>query len=105
VETGDYNKLIADIESGAVKGLLILGDTSELDAGLFKNGVKTVVVTTSVKNVPATANVVLPAATFAEVEGTVTNAEGRVRKVTKAIAPAAGKDNAQIISELSGLLS
>jgi formate dehydrogenase major subunit len=105
VETGEYNKLLADIESGAVKGLLILGDTSEIDARLFKGGIKTVVVTTSMKNVPATADVVLPAATFAEAEGTITNAEGKVRKLAQAITPAAGKANAQIISELSGLLS
>lgn len=105
VEAGEYNKLLADIESGAVKGLLVLGDTSEIDARLFKNGVKTVVVTTSAKNIPATASVVLPAATFAEAAGTLTNAEGRVCKLAAAIAPPAGKNNAQIISELSSLLS
>ncbi|TLN00032.1 hypothetical protein FDZ73_20535, partial [bacterium] len=105
VDSDDYNKLLADIESGAVKGLLILGDTAGVDARLFKNGIKTVVVTTSLKNVPATADVVLPAATFAEAEGSITNTEGRVRKVTRAIMPAAGKANAEIISELTGLLS
>lgn len=105
VEADDYNKLLADIESGAVKGLLVLGDTSEIDARLFKSGVKTVVVTTSAKNIPATANVVLPAATFAEATGTLTNAEGRACKLAAAIAPPAGKNNAQIIGELSSLLS
>ncbi|PKM42379.1 MAG: pyridine nucleotide-disulfide oxidoreductase [Firmicutes bacterium HGW-Firmicutes-8] len=105
VEAGDYDKLLADINSGAVKGLLILGDTSEIDARLFKNGVKTVVVATAAGNVPAQASVVLPGATFIESLGSFVNSEGRVRKAVQAIMPPSGKDNQQILKELAASLS
>lgn len=104
-ETADYNKLIGDINSGAIKGLLVLGDTTELDARLFANGVKAVVVTTAAANVPAQASVVLPGATFAESEGSFINSEGSVRKTVRAIAPVAGKDNQEIINTLAASLS
>lgn len=105
VEAGEYNKLLAEIGSGAVKALLVLGDTAAVDAGLFKGGVKTVIVTTSLKNVPATADVVLPGATFAESAGSLINTEGRVRKLAQGITPVGGKDNQQIIKELAAALS
>lgn len=52
-----------------------------------------------------TANVVLPAAVYAEVDGTVTNAERRIQLVRKAQEPAEGvKANWEIISEVAGKL-
>jgi predicted molibdopterin-dependent oxidoreductase YjgC len=50
------------------------------------------------------AHVVLPAASFAEVDGTFSNSERRVQRVRKAIDPIPGKTNWQIIQELSTLL-
>ena len=51
------------------------------------------------------ANVVLPAAVYAEVDGTMTNAERRIQLVRKAQEPAEGvKANWQIISEVAGKL-
>jgi predicted molibdopterin-dependent oxidoreductase YjgC len=47
------------------------------------------------------AHVVLPAASFAESEGTFTNSERRVQRVRKAIEPLAGRANWEIIQELS----
>ncbi len=105
IEAGDYSKLLADIQGGAVKALLVLGDTAEVDARLFKGGVKSVVVSTSAKKVPVNADVILPAATFAEAAGTFVNAEGRKLKLAAAVAPPAGKTNGQIISEIARLIS
>jgi predicted molibdopterin-dependent oxidoreductase YjgC len=47
------------------------------------------------------ANVVLPSCTWAEREGTFTNAESRVRFLNKAAEPAYGKPNWRIIKELA----
>lgn len=47
------------------------------------------------------AHVVLPAASFAECDGTFTNGERRVQRVRKAIEPVGGKANWQIICELA----
>jgi predicted molibdopterin-dependent oxidoreductase YjgC len=52
----------------------------------------------------AVAHLVLPAASFVEVDGTFTNSERRVQRVRKVIDPMAGKTNWQIIQELSTLL-
>ncbi len=46
------------------------------------------------------ADVVLPAASFAETDGTFTNTERRVQRVRKAIEPLPGKTNWQVIMEL-----
>ncbi|HHW29912.1 MAG TPA: molybdopterin-dependent oxidoreductase, partial [Syntrophomonadaceae bacterium] len=47
------------------------------------------------------ADVVLPAASFAETDGTFTNNKRRVQRVRKAIEPIPGKTNWQAIIELS----
>lgn len=47
------------------------------------------------------AHVVLPAASFAESEGTFSNSERRVQRVRKAIEPLAGRANWEIVQELS----
>jgi formate dehydrogenase alpha subunit len=47
------------------------------------------------------AHMVLPAASFAESEGTFSNSERRVQRVRKAIEPLGGKSNWEIIQELS----
>ncbi len=46
------------------------------------------------------ADVVLPAATFAESTGTYTNSEGRVQRVRPGINPLPGKENWQVLCEL-----
>jgi formate dehydrogenase major subunit len=50
------------------------------------------------------AHVVLPAASFAETEGTFSNSERRVQRVRQAIPPMQGKANWEIIQELSSRL-
>ena len=47
------------------------------------------------------AHVVLPAASFAETDGTFSNSERRVQRVRPAIPPIPGKTNWQVIQELS----
>ncbi len=51
------------------------------------------------------ADVILPASSFAEKDGTFSNADRRIQRVRKAIEPYAGtKPDGQIVMELSGLL-
>lgn len=51
------------------------------------------------------ADVVLPAASFAEVEGTFTNLAGRVQRVGKALRPPGeAKPDVQILAELAGVM-
>jgi predicted molibdopterin-dependent oxidoreductase YjgC len=50
------------------------------------------------------ASVVLPAASFAEKDGTFTNFEGRIQRLCKAIEPAGGLPDAEIIRRLSGMM-
>jgi predicted molibdopterin-dependent oxidoreductase YjgC len=53
----------------------------------------------------AIADVVLPVASFAEIDGTYTNLEGRVRRVRRAIRPLGGsKPDWEILSRLAGQL-
>lgn len=53
---------------------------------------------------PPYPSVILPCASFAESEGTITNCEGRIQKVNPAIEPPAGKKTWQILAELSSVM-
>lgn len=52
----------------------------------------------------ANAGVVLPLSSAAETSGTMTNAEGRVQVLRRAVPPAAGLETWEILSRLGGLL-
>ena len=81
-------QLNADILSGALKGLWILGDHVALeDDALAQLSKLDVVVYQSPHDncLAAHASVVLPAAAWAEVDGTFTNAKGLVQRIRRAV--------------------
>jgi len=86
----DLGALESALASGALRGLVVLG--SELPLGGAAESklreVEAVVVIASHERGPArTAHVVLPAAAWAEVAGTVTNRQGRVQRMHAAFPP------------------
>jgi predicted molibdopterin-dependent oxidoreductase YjgC len=94
-----------------IKGLVILGENpvvSDPDSNHVKHALESAEFFMAIDIFPTPttrlAHVVLPAASFAEVDGTFTNSERRVQRVRRAIDPLGGKTNWQIIQELSTLL-
>lgn len=97
--------------SGRIKGLVILGENpvvSDPDSDHVKKALSSAEFFMAIDIFPtpttSLAHLVLPAASFAEVDGTFTNSERRVQRVRKAIDPIAGKTNWQIIQELAARL-
>jgi predicted molibdopterin-dependent oxidoreductase YjgC len=81
----DYRAILDGIRTGAVKALYLAGDTPltpEITKVPFLI-VQGVVHSDAIKH----AQVVFPAATFAEADGTMTNLEGRVQQVRQVIKP------------------
>lgn len=96
---------------GNIKAMVILGENpvmSDPDSNHVRQALRSAEFFMAIDIFPtpttALADLVLPAASFAEVDGTFTNSERRVQRVRKAVEPLAGKTNWQIIQELSGLL-
>jgi formate dehydrogenase alpha subunit len=93
---------------GKIKAIVILGENpvmSDPDSNHVKHALQSAEFFMAIDIFPTPttelAHLVLPAASFAEVDGTFTNSERRVQRVRKAIDPIAGKTNWQIIQELS----
>jgi formate dehydrogenase major subunit len=102
---------IEAIREGKVKALVVFGANpvvSYPDANRVQQALEQVefLLVLDIFPTPTTelAHVVLPAASFAEAEGTFTNSERRVQRVRQAIPPMAGKANWEIIQELSSRL-
>lgn len=104
-------EMLQGCSDGKIKAMVILGENpvmSDPDSNHVKHALESVEFFMAIDIFPtpttALAHVVLPAASFAEVDGTFSNSERRVQRVRKAIEPIAGKTNWQIIQELSTLL-
>ncbi len=80
-----YEDIIAGIRQGEIKALWLAGEAPPLKelANLAFLVVQDIVSTENLQY----AHVVLPSATFAEMDGTLTNLEGRVQRVRQAIPP------------------
>ncbi len=96
---------------GKIKGMVVLGENpvvSDPDSNHVRHALESAEFFMAIDIFPtpttALAHLVLPAASFAEVDGTFSNSERRVQRVRKAIDPIAGKTNWQIIQELATLL-
>lgn len=99
---------IEAIREGKVKGLVVFGanpvvsypDANRVESGL---GAAEFLMVIDIFPTPTTAlaHLVLPAASFAESDGTFSSSERRVQRVRQAIAPLAGKANWEVIQELS----
>jgi formate dehydrogenase alpha subunit len=99
---------IEAIREGKVKALVVFGANpvvSYPDANRVQQALEQAefLLVMDIFPTPTTelAHVVLPAASFAETEGTFSNSERRVQRVRQAIPPMAGKANWEIIQELS----
>ena len=90
-------EMIEQAEAGKIKGMFIMGENPVLSfpcPSLVRNALASleflVVADMFLTETAKLATVVLPAASFAEKEGTFTNFEGRVQRVRKAIEPIGG---------------
>lgn len=104
-------EMIEEAAKGNIKALYIMGyDPAQTDPNVahvkegFGNLELLVVQDLFLTETAKLAHVVLPAASFAECDGTFTNGERRVQRVKKAIEPLSGKANWQVISELATLM-
>jgi formate dehydrogenase alpha subunit len=93
---------------GSVKAMYILGENPVLtdpNANHIRSGLYNleflVVHELFMTETAEYADVVLPAASFAETDGTFTNTERRVQRVRKAINPIPGRANWQVIAQMS----
>src|SRR5690606_27802724 len=83
-------QLMSDLASGGLKALWILGDQVDLDdAALDAVGKLELCIYQSPRRTALAqkANVVLPASSWAEVDGSVTNAKGMVQRLRRAVEP------------------
>lgn len=101
-------EMIDEMVEGKFKALYILGeDPAHTDPNVYhvREGLKKLdlLVVQELFHTETTkfAHVVLPAASFAECDGTFTNGERRVQLVRKAIEPIGGKANWQTICEIA----
>jgi formate dehydrogenase major subunit len=101
--TQEFSDLIAKIQKGSIKGLLIFSDGSDLDERLFQGSVKTVLVTPFLEK-KIVSDIIIPGTVFVESSGNYTNCEGRIQEMTAGVSPLTGKDNLQVIAELSSVL-
>ena len=94
------------IEKGQIKGVLIVAKRASdiLPAKLLRKLAFSVLISPEKIEKGANPNVFLPGTTYAESEGTYTNAEGRVQAVNPAVKSAIGRSNINILVELSGAL-
>ena len=96
------------LQDGRAKALVVFGAnpmTSYPDITQVRNAIAEAefVLAIDIFPNPTTelADVVLPGASFAESDGTFTNSERRVQRVRKAIPPVGGKEDWEVIQELS----
>ncbi|MEY2398428.1 MAG: NADH-quinone oxidoreductase subunit [Actinomycetota bacterium] len=108
----DTGGMLRAAASGKLAALVLLGAdpaTDVPDASLAQRGLAgagfTIAVESSVRASSSRADVILPAASFAERSGTTTNIEGRVSRVSqKVTAPGVAWEDWMIAAELAGAL-
>jgi len=100
-------QILEGIQSGEIKGLLILGEDpvstmgkdSFLDSSVFLVAAEAFETETTKR-----ANVILPAAIFAESDGTFTNCERRVQRMRQATSTLGARTYGEIVSLLSKVM-
>ncbi|MDD5312007.1 MAG: NAD(P)-binding protein [Dehalococcoidia bacterium] len=98
--------IIEGIEKEEIQGVLIIGNgaLAENANTVLGSQVFSVLIGEVLPEKPPYPDVILPAATFAESDGTYTNCEGRIQKLHPAFTPPAGWQNRHILAALSGAL-
>lgn len=101
-------ELIDAIEAGWIKGLVVVGENPLIllpnrkrAEAAFEKLEFLVVIDTFLTETAQKAQVVLPGATFAEKDGTITSMERRIQRVHRAISPLGGMAEWEVISELA----
>ncbi len=102
-------EMVFEAEAGKLKGLYIMGENPVLSDPDMTHTIKAlknldllIVQDIFMTETAELADIVFPAATFAEKDGTFTNTERRVQRVRKAMdSPGEARDDAWIIMELS----
>ena len=100
-------EIIAGIESGEVKALLVFGSNPAKTFGISKEALGKLAFLMAAEIFPTEttemADVVLPAATFAEKSGTVTNTCGQVQALKKTMRKAGTRSDLEILLALARL--
>ncbi|WP_051688129.1 FAD-dependent oxidoreductase [Desulfofalx alkaliphila] len=99
----DRAQLIDKLNNGKIKAALIIDDGLGLNTDLLGADIKTILITPYQHEKPR-ADVILPAATIFETNGSLLNCEGRIQYITACRAPLAGKRNCSILLELAKAL-
>ncbi|MFZ3148595.1 MAG: formate dehydrogenase subunit alpha [Methanothrix sp.] len=101
-------QMIDGVKEGRIKGLYILGEDpaqTDPDTNRVKASLKSLdfLVVQEIFPTETTnfADVILPAASFAECDGTFTNGERRIQRVRKAIPAICGQENWQTICQIA----
>ncbi len=111
-EGDDAAGIIAGLEEGRIRALVLLGSDPAADfpdpgraAAALERADLVVAIDLFLTESSRRAHVVLPALGFAEVEGTVTNLEGRVQKVNRLVpGPGQARPANEILEDLAGHL-
>jgi predicted molibdopterin-dependent oxidoreductase YjgC len=101
-----YDEMMQGARDGSLKALFIVADTQRVDESPDPDALKNleflVVQDLFLTEAAKCADVVLPAATFAEKDGTFTNAERRIQRVNRVIEPLGdARSGWQIICDLA----
>jgi len=105
----DHRQLSAALKSGGIRAAVVfgadpVGGAASTQAPAQFRGLDFLMVQDLFLTPTAElADVVLPAASFAETSGTVINAERRIQKISAAMAPLSGKSGIQILHDLARL--
>jgi len=96
--------MVSTIGEGDLKALVFLGDGRDLPGTLIDGGAFTVAAAPVLDERLSAADVVLPWAAPVETDGTLTNCEGRTRRLRRALPPVCGRTNLETLSALAGAL-
>lgn len=98
-------EVLSGVENKEIKSIFVFGeDPSPEIVEKLAAAELLVVQDLFLTNLASKADVVLPAASFAETKGSFTNSERRLQKITPALKPVAGKENWEILLELMGMM-
>ncbi len=90
--------------AGYAAGLLVISNGVPVESKLWANAAFSVLVAPVMPDPACLPDVVLPAATFAESDGTCTSCEGRIQALSRALNAPGGKQNWQVIAGLAAAL-
>lgn len=94
------SQILAGLQSGQLKGLVVVGDDLEWHKNLLHPDVFAIAIAANWQDHFQDFSVILPGTTFLETNGTALNVEGRLQKVHQVIPAKGDKSNWRIIADL-----